>query len=101
MYLCAVKLIIDIGNTVAKLVAFEGDEPIEEVRTSGDDLAGLADFASKYKFEKGIVGSVKGLSEIAEQALRNLTLPFPLATNTARLKRLELTGWQQPWEPVY
>ena len=70
------KLIIDIGNTVAKLVAFEGDEPIEEVRTSSDDLAGLADFASKYKFEKGIVGSVKGLSEIAEQALRNL--PFPI-----------------------
>ena len=70
------KLIIDIGNTVAKLVAFEENEPIEEVRTSGDDLAGLAAFACKYNFEKGIVGSVKGLSAIAEQALRNL--PFPI-----------------------
>ncbi len=76
MYLCAVKLIIDIGNTVAKLVAFEGNEPIDEVRTSGDDLAGLDAFACKHNFEKGIVGSVKGLSAIAEQALRNL--PFPI-----------------------
>ena len=56
-----VKLIIDIGNTVAKLVAFEGEDPIEEIKTSNETLAALPAFASKYHFDCGIVGSVIGI----------------------------------------
>ena len=71
-----VKLIIDIGNTVAKLVAFEGEEPIEEVKTSNETLAGLPAFASKYHFYCGIVGSVIGIPEGVEDMLTSM--PFPI-----------------------
>lgn len=70
------KLIIDIGNTVAKLVAFDGEEPIEEVRTSGETLAGLTAFACKYSFEKGIVGTVRELTAQAKIELEKLHLPI-------------------------
>ena len=70
------KLIIDIGNTVAKLVAFDGDEPIEEIRTSNDSLSALGAFAAKYAFTLGIVGTVKELTAEAEEQLRNLHIPI-------------------------
>lgn len=70
------KLIIDIGNTVAKLVAFDGDEPIEEIRTSNDSLSALGAFAAKYAFTHGIVGTVKELTAEAEELLRNLHIPI-------------------------
>lgn len=69
-------MIIDIGNTVAKLVAFEGDEPIEEIRTSNDSLSALGAFAAKYAFTHGIVGTVKELTAEAEEQLRNLHIPI-------------------------
>ena len=71
-----VKLIIDIGNTVAKLVAFDGDEPVEEIKTSNDTLADLPAFARKYHFTCGIVGSVIGVPETVEEKLKGL--PFPI-----------------------
>jgi type III pantothenate kinase len=71
-----VKLVIDIGNTVAKMVAFDGDTPIEEVRTSGDTLAGLSAFACKYAFEKGIVGAVRELTPLATTELETLHIPI-------------------------
>lgn len=70
------KLIIDIGNTVAKLVAFHGEEPIEEVRTSNDTLAGLSAFATKYDFSCGIVGTVRDIMPEAERELSNLHIPI-------------------------
>ena len=69
-------MIIDIGNTVAKLVAFDGDEPIEEIRTSNDSLSALGAFAAKYAFTHGIVGTVKELTAEAEEQLRNLQIPI-------------------------
>lgn len=69
-------MIIDIGNTVAKLVAFDGDEPIEEIRTSNDSLSALGAFAAKYAFTHGIVGTVKELTAEAEELLRNLHIPI-------------------------
>lgn len=69
-------MIIDIGNTVAKLVAFDGDEPIEEIRTSNDSLSALGAFAAKYAFTHGIVGTVKELTAEAEEQLRKLHIPI-------------------------
>lgn len=69
-------MIIDIGNTVAKLVAFDGDEPVEEVRTCNDSLSALAAFAAKYAFTHGIVSAVKELSAEAEDQLRRLCIPI-------------------------
>ena len=70
------KLIIDIGNTVAKLVAFDGNEPVEEIRTCNDSLSALGAFATKYAFTHGIVGTVKGLTAEAEEQLRSLKIPI-------------------------
>jgi type III pantothenate kinase len=71
-----VKLIIDIGNTVAKLVAFDGEEPIEEIKTSNETLAALPAFASKYHFDRGIVGSVIGIPDAVEEMLTSM--PFSI-----------------------
>ena len=57
------NLIIDIGNTAAKLVAFDGNTPIDEVRTSNETLEGLPDFIRKYPFDKGAIASVYGITE--------------------------------------
>ena len=69
-------MIIDIGNTVAKLVAFDGDEPVEEIRTCNDSLSALGAFATKDAFTHGIVGTVKGLTAEAEEQLRSLKIPI-------------------------
>ncbi len=70
------KLIIDIGNTVAKLVAFDGTEPLEEIRTSNLTLAELDAFACKYDFTSGIVGTVKDLLPETEEKLEKLHFPI-------------------------
>lgn len=70
------NLIIDIGNTLAKLVAFDGDIPVEEVRTSNTTLAALPDFFLKYPFKRGIVGTVFDLTEEVKQRLSELTIPL-------------------------
>lgn len=71
-----VKLIIDIGNSTAKLVCFDKNEPIEELKTSNETLDGLWNFIKKYSFERGIVGTVCDLSEKHWGELRKL--PFPI-----------------------
>lgn len=70
------KLIIDIGNTKAKLVAFDGSDPVEEMKTSGSTLEDLPDFIRKYTFERGIVSTVRDLTAEAESMLQ--ALPFPM-----------------------
>ena len=69
-------MIIDIGNTVAKMVAFRGDEPVDELRAEYGTLLGLDAFVSKYSFRQGIVGAVRDLTPCEEEALSHL--PFPL-----------------------
>jgi len=71
-----VKLIIDIGNTVGKMVAFRGEEPVDEIRSECGELTGLDAFAAKYNFRRGIVGTVRDLTASEQEALSRL--PFPL-----------------------
>ena len=70
------KLIIDIGNTVAKMVAFHGDEPVDEIRAEYGTLSGLDDFVGKHSFRCGIVGSVRDLTTGEEEALARLSIPM-------------------------
>ncbi|MBP3712673.1 MAG: type III pantothenate kinase [Bacteroidaceae bacterium] len=70
------KLIMDIGNTVIKMVAFRGDEPVEEVRVENGDRLGIEAFAGKHSFSRGIVGSVRDLTASEQAALS--ALPFPV-----------------------
>ncbi len=69
------NLIIDIGNTTAKLAAFDGDEPIGLVRTDNMTLEALPAFARKYKFERGIVSSVIGFTPQVEEMIHGLAFP--------------------------
>ena len=75
------KLIIDIGNTFAKLVAFDGDEPVDEFHTEGENLSVLEAFISKHTFEKGIFATVRGITHQAQQKLESL--PFPMMQLTS------------------
>lgn len=70
------NLIIDIGNTCAKLVAFDGYEPIEELRVDKGEWHLLRSFCNKYDFEKGICSSVVGFDEEVSSALSSLTFPL-------------------------
>ena len=72
----AVNLVIDIGNTQAKLVAFNGTEPVDEVRTSSATLEGLSDFLRKHPFRQGILGTVVDITPQAEKELE--LIPFPM-----------------------
>lgn len=58
------------------MVAFQGDEPVDEIRSDSGDLSGLDVFVRKHPFSKGIVGSVRNLTQNEEEALARL--PFPL-----------------------
>ncbi|MCD8302983.1 MAG: type III pantothenate kinase [Prevotellaceae bacterium] len=69
------NLIIDIGNTRAKLVAFDGETPVEEMRTGNKTLVALPDMLAKYSFSKAIVATVANLPAATELLLRSL--PFP------------------------
>lgn len=70
------KLIIDIGNTMTKLVAFRGDEPVDMLKTEGMLLEELHAFAERHPFHSGIIGTVRNLPAEAEERLQSL--PFPI-----------------------
>ena len=70
------KLIIDIGNTVVKMVAFRGDEPVDVVRSEDGKFSCLDAFVDKYNFRCGIVGTVRDLTDSETKALSRL--PFPI-----------------------
>ena len=72
MYYARVNLIIDIGNTVAKLAAFEEDRLVEVDYTSNRTLEGLPTFVRKYAFRRAIVATVIDLSAEAEIQLNHL-----------------------------
>ncbi|MBO4984559.1 MAG: type III pantothenate kinase [Bacteroides sp.] len=70
------NLIIDIGNTVAKVAAFCGDELQEVVYTSNQTLEDLEAFVRKYTFEQAIVATVVDLSAEASKVLERLSIPL-------------------------
>jgi type III pantothenate kinase len=72
----ALNLIIDIGNTMAKVALFNGGEMVEVLTESNQSLDCLKALCSKYPVEQGIVATVIDLSE---RILADLAaLPFPL-----------------------
>ncbi len=70
------NLIIDIGNTWAKLVAFDGNTPMEEIKTPNDTLEHLPDFTKKHAFKRGIVSTVFGITPEAGSRLKQLDFPL-------------------------
>ena len=72
----ALNLIIDIGNTAAKVALFDGGEMVEVLTESNQSLDCLEALCAKYPVEQGIVATVIDLSERVLAAL--VALPFPL-----------------------
>ena len=70
------NLIIDIGNTSAKLAVFGQGEMKETLRCSNKTLDGLPILCNKYPIRKGIVSSVISLKDEIRQTLDKL--PFPV-----------------------
>ncbi len=70
------NLIIDIGNTMAKLAAFEGNSLVEVVYDANVTLDHLPLFFRKYVFERAIVATVIDLSEEVEARLGALPIPL-------------------------
>ena len=70
------NLIVDIGNTSAKLAVFEEGELKECVRCSNQTLDALPALCRKYTIRKGIVSSVVSLTDEVRQVLAGL--PFSM-----------------------
>ena len=70
------NLIIDIGNTVAKLAAFDGDELLEVVHDSNETLEHLPAFCRKYPFRKAILATVIDLTADVQDRLKELPIPL-------------------------
>lgn len=79
-----VNLVIDIGNTVAKLAVFDQDEVVEVLRGSNHSLDCLSMLCSKYPIEQGIIASVITLSKTIRRQLAKAGFPV-----------MELT-WETP-----
>lgn len=69
------NLIIDIGNTVAKLAAFDGDKLLEVVHDSNETLEQLPAFFRKYSFRKAILATVIDLTADVRSRLDDLPVP--------------------------
>lgn len=72
------NLIIDIGNTVAKIAVFEAEEVVEVFYASNDSLDVLKEVCDKYPINRGILASVIDLNDSVSQKVSKLS--FPLIT---------------------
>lgn len=88
------NLIIDIGNTRAKLFVFEENRLIEQTFCDSQTLCALDQLLSKYTFQKGIISSVGHIGEEAENRLKNL--PFDIIRLNEKT-RLPFKLAYKPW----
>ncbi|WP_294471037.1 type III pantothenate kinase [uncultured Bacteroides sp.] len=70
------NLIIDIGNTTAKVALFDGGEMVEVFTESNQSLGCLQSLCSRFSIERGIVATVIDLSEQIRSELAALTFPL-------------------------
>lgn len=79
------NLIVDVGNSSAKIALFDGDTLIEQLRVSHESLPlTLRNQAEDTTVGAAIISSVIPLNQEAEDAL--VTLPFPCLRMSAQLK---------------
>ena len=70
------NLIIDIGNTMAKVALFDGDQMVEVLTDSNESLECLSSLCRDYPVEQGIVATVIDLNEQVLSQLSDLTFPL-------------------------
>ena len=69
------NLIIDIGNTVAKVALFDRTSMVEVVYDSNQSLDSLEAVCNKYDVRKAIVATVIDLNECVLAQLNKLPVP--------------------------
>lgn len=69
------NLIIDIGNTCVKLVCFDHNEVVEELRIDAGEEQRLDSFCHKYPFEKSILSSVVQVNDKFLVTLKGQSFP--------------------------
>jgi type III pantothenate kinase len=75
------NLIIDIGNTVAKIAVFDGLEMLEQLYDSNETLSRLNEIYLRYSPEHAAVVSVIKLSDVAKDVLNALPIPVLYVDN--------------------
>lgn len=79
------NLVIDIGNTRAKLFVFDGKRIVEQVFCDSDTLQAIDQLLLKYTFEQGIMSSVGRIGKEAEQRLNSLPFGITRLSNSTKL----------------
>ena len=69
------NLIIDIGNTVAKIALFEGEELLDVSYDSNSTLASLPEVCRRHSIDGAIVATVIDLTDEVEARLSELPCP--------------------------
>jgi type III pantothenate kinase len=80
-----VNLIIDIGNTVAKLAVFDDDNLLEVFYDSNQTLESLPAVCGKYPLSRAVVATVIELNETVENRLKSLPVPLLQLDSTTPL----------------
>ena len=70
------NLIIDIGNTIAKMAVFDGGRIVEVVYDSNLTLERLPEVCRTYTIEKAIVATVIDLSREVLSQLEDMAVPI-------------------------
>ena len=70
------NLIVDIGNTFAKMAVFADSEMLDMVTCSNHSLDKLYPLQEKYEIQQVIVASVVPLSHLVEKQLGQLSIPM-------------------------
>jgi type III pantothenate kinase len=70
------NLIIDIGNTVAKVAVFKNKDIVEVFYDSNQTLDSLPGICAEYAVEKAIVATVIDLNERVSARLEQLSVPL-------------------------
>ncbi|MEG1161952.1 MAG: type III pantothenate kinase [Bacteroides sp.] len=84
------NLIIDIGNTVAKMALFDGATMVDVVYDSNQSLNSLRELCSKYPVDKAIVATVIDLNESIINQLNSLDVPLLWLNSQTKLPVINL-----------
>lgn len=88
------NLIIDIGNSMAKFVLFEGDEAKKFCYADNETLEGLSRFIATEKPQRAILSTVTALGDEARKRLA--LLPCPLMELTYQTPIPIRNGYRTP-----
>lgn len=84
-YLEALNLIVDIGNTVAKIAVFDGSEMLDVIFDSNQLLDSVGTFCAKYPVRRGIIATVIDLNDYVKDQLSRLSIPLLWLDHTTPL----------------